>query len=154
MPDIVAEAYEFRNMVLKSPPVEPDQHVSSYFTPLYPLRQMEHAVVKPKALADLVEAIIGGFYVNGGLEAGVSAIKALGAWPKLPRRKAVNPVEKEEREPLIPKIDINSFQKQELVFPAAYPEPLKKIALGVRLAKDGMETTGAMHCIVQREEER
>lgn len=39
--------------------------------------------MRAKALADLMEAIIGGFYVSGGVASGVWAVKALGAWPSL-----------------------------------------------------------------------
>jgi hypothetical protein len=44
--------------------------------------------VKVKALADLVEALIGAFYMQGGVQGGVAAIMALGAWPGMIRQEA------------------------------------------------------------------
>jgi hypothetical protein len=44
--------------------------------------------VKVKALADLVEALIGAFYMHGGVQGGVAAIMALGAWPGMIRQEA------------------------------------------------------------------
>ena len=44
--------------------------------------------VKVKALADLVEALIGAFYMEGGVQGGVAAIMALGAWPGMIRHEA------------------------------------------------------------------
>jgi len=45
--------------------------VVGYFKEIYTYPQQEIAIVKSKALADLMEAIIGSFYVMGGVEAGV-----------------------------------------------------------------------------------
>lgn len=40
------------------------------------------AYVKPKVLADLTEAIIGAFFAHGGVDAAMTAVKALGSWPE------------------------------------------------------------------------
>jgi hypothetical protein len=42
--------------------------------------------VKVKALADMIEALIGAFYTHGGVQGGVAAIMALGAWPGMIRQ--------------------------------------------------------------------
>ena len=55
----------------------------AYFSAIYPVAQHEEVELKAKTLADMMESIIGGFYAMGGLAAGASVIKALGAWPKL-----------------------------------------------------------------------
>lgn len=39
------------------------------------------ALVKGKNLSDLLEAIIGAFYAQGGVQGAVAAIQAVGAWP-------------------------------------------------------------------------
>eukprot|EP01038_Epipyxis_sp_PR26KG_P010334 gene10334-13884_t len=83
-----------------------DADPATYYKTKYPIPQHEQSMVKPKALADLIEAIIGGFYVEGGLESGVAAIKALGAWPLVHNEDEV------------------------MEFPENFPEPLKRIALG------------------------
>lgn len=44
--------------------------------------------VRRKVLADLVEAVIGSFYVDGGVDGGIAALKALDIWPS-PRTDSV-----------------------------------------------------------------
>lgn len=40
------------------------------------------AAVAPKTLADFAEALIGAFYLHGGVDAARKAVKALGCWPR------------------------------------------------------------------------
>lgn len=50
----------------------------NYFKFLYPRPQMLTAVVQDKLKADFVEALIGAYYLSGGLEASIDVIKLLG----------------------------------------------------------------------------
>lgn len=56
------------------------------FEDIYPVKQHKYVEVKPKILADLMEAIFGAFYVSGGLAAGIAVIKAFGVWPTVKKR--------------------------------------------------------------------
>ena len=47
----------------------------------FPVRHHERHMVMFKKLADMVESVIGAFYVDGGKEAGVLALKSFGLWP-------------------------------------------------------------------------
>jgi endoribonuclease Dicer len=47
----------------------------------YPVRHHERHMVMFKKLADMVESVIGAFYVDGGKEAGVLALKSFRLWP-------------------------------------------------------------------------
>jgi hypothetical protein len=122
---------------------------TSYFNAVYPLKQHETAIVRPKTLADLIESIIGGFYVEGGLEAGVCAIRALGAWPTLndnnkKKYKNADRIENDQfttsnglsNIPLVNSLQVPSIQIKHkafdpIVFPDDYPEPLKRVAMGL-----------------------
>lgn len=93
-------------------------------------RQYCVAEVKVKAVSDMMEAIIGCFYVHGGMDAGVAAIKALMLWPTLENTNmsgkpvAVNAVSMEE----MPKAEVVAPPPP--VIPKGYPPMLRRIAIG------------------------
>jgi len=133
--DMVNEAIEFRNLTLMSVAPTATCDVVEYFKDIYTNPQQENAIVKSKALADLMEAIIGSFFVMGGVEAGAGAIKALGAWPTLNTNLVKNQPEVVDLVAAFPVIDIVSLEREELEFPVGYPEPLKRVALGLSAEK-------------------
>lgn len=63
-------------------PAEKKYYMDNMFK--YPVRQHHRHVVMYKKLSDMVEAIIGAYYIDGGEAAAVATIKAFGIWPKLP----------------------------------------------------------------------
>lgn len=72
---MVNEAMDFRNLTLMSVAPTATCDVVEYFKEIYTHPQQENAIVKSKALADLMEAIIGGFFVMGGVEAGAGSLR-------------------------------------------------------------------------------
>ena len=138
-----------------------------------------------------MEAIIGGFYVTGGISSGVWAIKALGAWPMISNNiasitvvsesgaadsananantNAITNTEQPESEVVkarnknarvlvvdsiepkgdddidsavgrnddltFPTIHLSKVERDPLVFPPNFPEPLKRAAMGIELEK-------------------
>jgi ERCC4-related helicase/dsRNA-specific ribonuclease len=142
------------------------QDAKSYFKNVFPIRQHQYAEVKPKVLADAMEAIIGAFYISGGLNAGIAIIKTIGAWPTFetlnkkkvkPAVELVEPMHEEmmmeeKMEVESPMVETSSsspppdeyalqikfLEMQEenddsaIHFPENYPEPLKRIVLGLK----------------------
>lgn len=51
---------------------------------------VEQVTIKVKALADFMEALIGAFYVQGGMCSAVALVRALGAWPETPQQPLSN----------------------------------------------------------------
>jgi endoribonuclease Dicer len=77
------------------------------------------AVLKSKRLADLVESIIGAFFLSGGIDTATYVCKALGLWPK----------QNEVPYDGLDKVNILSEQLIETVhFPPGYPPELSAIA--------------------------
>lgn len=127
--------------------------VTEYFNhKFYPKPLFEVAFVKPKIIADMVEALIGAFYVAGGELGGIAAVRALGAWPQIeqsqvePPSTTVGNTNKSKSEG--PKsnmarnrISLEFIERNEnFVFPPDYPLPLKRVALGgMRKAADKEE---------------
>ena len=93
-------------------------------------RQYCVAEVKVKAVSDLMEAIIGCFYVHGGMDAGVAAIKALMLWPTLENTNVSG-------KPIVAdSVSVEEMPKAEVValappvIPEGYPPMLRRIAVG------------------------
>jgi endoribonuclease Dicer len=87
--------------------------------------------VKPKCLADMVEALIGVYYLHGGDLAGNMAIKALGCWPELQRIKRATVDDSQVPVMTLTQVQEAALRKAmlELVVPEDYPPFLAKIAL-------------------------
>ena len=51
---------------------------------------VQQVTIKVKALADFMEALIGAFYVQGGMSSAVAVVRALGAWPEMPQQPLKN----------------------------------------------------------------
>ena len=124
-------------------------HKLYYPNPLY-----EVAFVKPKIIADMVEALIGAFYVAGGELGGIAAVRALGAWPQIESSQGdqhneqggSSTANKQVEQGLSAKLSRNRIslefveQDEHLVFPPNYPKPLKRVALGaLRRAEEEKE---------------
>jgi dsRNA-specific ribonuclease len=99
-----------------------------HFRRIFPNHQYSSVFVKPKIIADMVEALIGAYYLAGGETAGIAAVKAFGAWPKF----------EDVENSSMPLSSFGSVNLKldyvepalELSFPPDYPEPLRKVALG------------------------
>jgi dsRNA-specific ribonuclease len=125
------------------------QHSSatSYYDALYPVPQFETVEVKSKALADVMEAIFGGFYVEGGLKSGVTAIKALGCWPVFDaesnyaasmRERTRHQKQHAQQLKWSVSMEIHHEVEEQVAFPEHFPEPLKRITQGVTIDLGGM----------------
>jgi dsRNA-specific ribonuclease len=80
-----------------------------------------HASVKVKTLADLIESVIGAFYIQGGLSAAIGVIRAIGAWP-------LDNVQLHEQ---IPTKTVCRYQPPDI--PLDYPPELSRIACGLSM---------------------
>jgi hypothetical protein len=61
-------------------PVERKYRVEGMYR--YPKKQHQRRTVLFKKLSDMVEAVIAAYYVHGGEEAGIAAVKAFNTWPR------------------------------------------------------------------------
>eukprot|EP01034_Spumella_vulgaris_P022615 gene22615-28752_t len=120
---------------------------ASYYEELYPVPQFETVEVKSKALADVMEAIFGGFYVEGGLKSGVTAIKALGCWPVFDaesnfkssvRERTRHQKQQQQQLKWSVSMEIHHEAEEHVDFPEHFPEPLKRITQGITIDLGGM----------------
>lgn len=89
--------------------------------------QFFKARVKPKVLADLTEAIIGSFYIQGGMDSAKAAVKALGSWPELlPSDFPTNNSSQIDRD----KNEVKTLNNNNLHIPPKFPAFLARIANG------------------------
>lgn len=63
-------------------PADRKYHLDNMFK--YPVSQHHRHVIMYKKLSDMVESVIGAYYIDGGEAAAIATIKAFGIWPKLP----------------------------------------------------------------------
>ena len=89
--------------------------------------QFYKARVKPKVLADLTEAIIGAFYIQGGRDTAMAAVKALGSWPE---QLSPNTSFDDKNNAALEKHDIKEQNINHLLIPQKYPPFLARIANG------------------------
>ena len=87
------------------------------------LRPQYHSIrVKPKLLADLVESIVGAFYVHGGVSAATAVVKGLECWPADPNPSATTRSSAETSPSFTASLPC--------VIPEGYPPFLAKLATG------------------------
>jgi dsRNA-specific ribonuclease len=100
------------NLILNYQHIKKVQDISEslYFSKyIYSINNYEKFTIKPKIISDMTEAIIGAFFVSGGVKAAISVIKAIGSWPK-------RELEVEE----------SIFKKSKLIIPDEFPIELRK----------------------------
>lgn len=103
--------------------------------------------IKVKALADFMEALIGAFYVHGGLRGAVAVIRAIGAWPEMPKQ-ARNKSFAREASSNNGDVAFPTPDNRLANIPRGYPDELRRLAHG-----DADNKVGAQREISSRDED-